>query len=173
MRCSAQYESPPVEFISFAKKVAIYFCYFLLSYSVRMLFSLRLWNRSPGGKSAELPSMKDFEYDPCVQKIMAETTNLTQGIEVKPVTQIQVKDSLESLNINKATSCDGFVYTVCWLFVTWPLSRGYFGSWDKFLRHCHCGGVAAVNQLIKIRVSVWTVCWEQIFHCREVAGRYN
>ena len=56
-----------------------------------------------GGKSTELRSMEVFEYHPCVQKIMAETTNLTQGIEVKPVTQIQVKDSLESLNINKAT----------------------------------------------------------------------
>ena len=62
-----------------------------------------------GGKSAELRSMEDFEYhpDPCVQKMMAESTNLTQGIEVRPVTQIQVKDSLESLNVNKATGCDG------------------------------------------------------------------
>ena len=60
-----------------------------------------------GGKSAELRSMEDFEYHPCVQKIMAETTNLTQGIEVRPVTEIQVKDFLESLNINKATGCDG------------------------------------------------------------------
>ena len=61
-----------------------------------------------GGKSAALRSMEDFEYHPCVQKIMVETTNLTQGIEVKPVTQIrQVKDSLESLNMNKATGCNG------------------------------------------------------------------
>ena len=44
--------------------------------------------------------MEDFEYDPCVQKIMAETTK-------KLVTQMHVKDSLESLNINKTTGWDG------------------------------------------------------------------
>jgi len=23
-----------------------------------------------------------------------------------------------------------FVYTICRLLINWPLSRGYFGSWD-------------------------------------------
>ena len=41
-----------------------------------------------GGKSAELQSMEDFEHHPSVQKIVAKSINQTQGIEVKPITQM-------------------------------------------------------------------------------------
>lgn len=51
--------------------------------------------------------MDDFKDHPSIQRIKQESENWTQTPDVKPVTQGQVLAVLESLNINKATGCDG------------------------------------------------------------------
>ena len=43
-----------------------------------------------------------------VQRIQYENRNSTQTIEIESVTQGQVLEALDSLNINKTTGTDGF-----------------------------------------------------------------
>ena len=59
------------------------------------------------GTATERKSIEDFRDHPCVQRIQYKNRNSTQTIEIEPVTQGQVLAALDSLNINKATGCDG------------------------------------------------------------------
>ncbi|PFX12956.1 putative RNA-directed DNA polymerase from transposon X-element [Stylophora pistillata] len=60
-----------------------------------------------GGTAIEKKSTEGFWDHPCVQRIQNKNRDLTQTIEIKPVTQGQVHAALDSLNTNKATGTDG------------------------------------------------------------------
>lgn len=60
-----------------------------------------------GGNNAQLKSTDDFKDHPSLQRIRQKSKKWTQTPDVKPVTQGRVLASLNSLNINKTTGCDG------------------------------------------------------------------
>ena len=60
-----------------------------------------------GGNNAQLQSIDDFKDHPSLQRIRQKSKKWTQTPDVKPVTQGRVLPSLNSLNINKTTGCDG------------------------------------------------------------------